>query len=199
MDLPIHLATGALVGSTVLYIEQTMSHNPNSPRQMVKTGVACFLLGVISHLLLDAVPHYDWLFYITIFKPLPFWWLIPQAIAAAPVVVVTWYILRDHRVIAMISLLGGIYPDLEKLAYFDFHLPRELVIFEQHSCYLSQWTPWTLEHKTALIVFEVLLLPMLLMLTYWISVQRNNRVLSTAYCEVTYENILASKTDADCA
>ncbi|GAK55234.1 hypothetical protein U27_02066 [Candidatus Vecturithrix granuli] len=199
MDLPIHLATGALVGSVVLYVDQTMPHNSNSPRQLVKVGVACFLLGVLSHLLLDAMPHYDWLFYITIFKPLPFWWHIPQVIAAIPVVAFTWYMLHDHSVIAMISLLGGIYPDLEKLAYFDFHLPRELVIFEQHSCYLSQWRSWELAHKTFLIVFETLLLLTLLMLAYWISVQRNKRALSTAYFEVTYENILASKTDADCA
>lgn len=199
MDLPIHIATGALVGSAVLYVEQTTSHNQNSPRQWGKTGVACFLLGVFSHLLLDTIPHYDWLFYITVFKPLPFWWLIPQVIAAVPVVFFTWRVLRDHPVIAAISLLGGIYPDLEKLAYFDFSLPRELVIFEQHSCYLSQWTPWEREYKTALVVLEVLLLPMVLMVTYWISVQRTKHSFSTKHFEVTYENILASETDENCA
>ncbi len=186
MDLPIHLATGALVGSAILYVEHTTPHTQDSAQHWAKVGVACFLLGVLSHLLLDAMPHYDWLFYITIFKPFPFWWHIPQAIGAAPVVLFAWYILRDHPVIAMISLLGGIYPDLEKLAYFDFYLPRELVIFKQHSCYLSQWTPWTLEHKTALIVFEVLLLPTLLMLAYWFSVQRSKRPFLTTYCSEKY-------------
>jgi len=172
MDLPIHLASGTLIGSVVLYVEHAAPDKPNSTRQWGKAGAACFLLGVFSHLLLDAMPHYDWLFYITIFKPLPFWWHIPQAIMAMPVILFTWYVLRDHPVIAMISLLGGIYPDLEKLAYFDFHLPRELVIFKQHSCYLSQWTAWEREYKTALIVFEVLLLPALLMSAYWMTVRR---------------------------
>ena len=83
--------------------------------------------------------------------------------------------MRDHPIIALISLLGGIYPDLEKLAYFDFHLPREFVTFRYHSCYLSPWRPWELEHKTFLIVFEVLLLPALLLLTHWITCQRHKQ------------------------
>lgn len=178
MDLPIHLATGALVGNVILYIEQTALQTQKFSQQPIKVGTACFLMGVLSHLFWDAVPHYDWLFYIEIFKPLPFWWHIPQVIVALPVVLFMWYVMRDQPIIAIIAMLGGIFPDLEKLAYFDFHLPREFVIFRYHSCYLSQWRPWEREHKTFLIVFEVLLLPALLLLTSWIFCQRHKHVLS---------------------
>ena len=71
MDLPIHLATGALVGNAILYAEQTTSHAKDFSQQQIKVGTACFLLGVLSHLFWDAVPHYDWLFYITILNHCP--------------------------------------------------------------------------------------------------------------------------------
>jgi hypothetical protein len=113
------------------------------------------------------MPHYDWLFYVKIFSPLPFWWLLPQILVSFPALLITFYYARDSWIIAVVSVLGGIYPDIEKLAYVDFHLPQYFVLFRNHSCALSQWTPWELEHKTFLIVFEVCLFLVLLVGICW--------------------------------
>ncbi len=174
MDLPVHIATGALIGNIALYADSKFRQQPPSTWHRVELGTACFLLGVLSHLFEDAVPHYDWLFYVRLFHPLPYWWLIPQAIGSLLVLLIVFHVARDHRIITIVAIIGGIYPDLEKLAYLDFHLPQSLVIFRKHSCYLSQWTPWELEHKTFLIVFEVFLLIALLVGNAWVALKRRN-------------------------
>jgi nitrogen fixation-related uncharacterized protein len=168
MDLPVHVAAGALVGNTILYIaDNKLKRQPLSQKQHIEVCLACFFWGVLSHLFLDAIPHYDWLFYVKIFSPLPFWWLIPQFLTTIPVLMITFYVTRDHWGIALVSVLGGVYPDIEKLMYLDFHLPQYLVVFRKHSCYLSQWTPLELRYKSFLIVFEVGLFFVLLGGLYW--------------------------------
>ncbi len=168
MDLPVHIAAGALMGNAVLYIDRKFPHVPTQKRR-IQTGIACFFLGVISHLVLDAVPHYDWLFYITIFKPLPYHWLIPQVIVALPVLLFVYHFMKDYRMLAVISVLGGIYPDIEKFAYFDLHFPRFLMLLRQHSCYLTPWSSWELKHETFLIILEIWLLTGLLAIIYWMA------------------------------
>ena len=97
MDLPIHVAAGALVGNTILYVvDNKLKRQTLSQKQHIEVGLACFFWGVLSHLFLDAVPHYDWLFYVKTFSPLPFWWLIPQFLATIPVLIITFYVMRDH-------------------------------------------------------------------------------------------------------
>ena len=170
MDLPIHVAAGALVGNTILYIvDNTFKRQTLSQKQHIEVGLACFFWGILSHLFLDAVPHYDWLFYVKTFSPLPYGWIIPQFLATIPVLIITFYAMRDHWVIAMVSLLGGVYPDIEKLIYLDLHLPQYLVVFRKHSCDLSQWTALELEYKSFLVVFEVGLFFVLLGGLYWVA------------------------------
>jgi hypothetical protein len=170
MDLPVHAAVGALVGNTILYgVDNIFKRQTLSQKQHIEVGLACFFWGILSHLFLDAVPHYDWLFYVKTFSPLPFWWFIPQFLTTIPVLIITFYVMRDHWMIAMISVVGSVYPDIEKLIYFDLHLPQYLVVFRRHSCYLSQWTLWELEHKNLLITAEVGLVIVSLIGLYWLT------------------------------
>ena len=186
MDLPVHVTAGALVGTTILYImDNKVRKRPFSQKQYIKVGLACFFWGILTHLFLDAVPHYDWLFYVKTFSPLPCWWLIPQFLTTIPVLIITFYVMRDHWGIAVVSVLGGVYPDIEKLMYLDFHLPRYLTVFRNHSCYLSQWTPLELEYKSFLIVFEVGLFFVLLGGIYWTARCREQR----KYAGMRYQSV----------
>ncbi len=175
MDLPLHLASGALIGSAVLYAGQHVSPHSSPVRHKVERAAAVFLLGVLSHLLWDAGPHYDWLFYVLVFKPLPYWWLLPQVVVTLPVLFFSLYVMREHKWLALVAMTGGIYPDIEKLFYLDFDLPRYLIIFRKHSCYLTGWRPWELAHKNFLVWFEVLTLFVFMAGIYWINHKRNNR------------------------
>ena len=186
MDLPVHAAAGALVGNTILYVvDNKLKRQTLSQKQHIEVSFAFFFWGVLSHLFLDAVPHYDWLFHVKTFSPLPFWWLIPQFLATIPVLIITFYVMRDHWVIAMVSLLGGVYPDIEKLIYLDLHLPQYLILFRNHSCDLSQWTPLELEYKSSLIVFEVGLFFVLLGGLYWVAHCRGQ----VRYTGITYQTV----------
>ena len=155
MDLPLHVATGAVIGNALLYHEVTRGKLDLTRNHRVKVALAAFLTGVLSHLLWDWMPHYDWLFYVKIFKPLPFHWLIPQMLTTMPVLAGNLYLNRDAWPLASIAMFGSIYPDIEKLLFFDFDLPRRFIIFQQHSCYLTQWRPWELAHKNFLVWFEI--------------------------------------------
>lgn len=155
MDLPAHVATGAVIGNLVWYLDDHFRTQTSTPRDEVKVWIASFLWGVLSHLFFDAIPHYDWLFKLGWLKPLPYWWMIPQVAATAPILWAIWHCNRDHRLLAVVSVTGGIWPDIEKLLYFDFNLPRTFVMFRQHSCALTPWTPWEMSHKGLLIGIEV--------------------------------------------
>ena len=194
MDLPLHVATGAFVGNALLYADQRFRKSPPSRKEQIKLGIAGFLLGVLSHLFWDTVPHYDWLFYVHIFKPLPFFWLIPQILTTIPVLIFVYHLHREHWLLMMVSVFGGVYPDIEKLAYFDLHIPRTLTLFRRHSCYLTQWTPWELAHKEFLIWFEVWMFFAILIGSYWIALRtkqlHETRVYSLIIPETTYKKII---------
>lgn len=175
MDLPLHVATGAVIGNALLYHQVKRGKVHITRKEQITLALTAFLAGIVSHLFWDWLPHYDWLFYIEVFKPLPFHWLIPQAITTLPVMLWNVYLNRDAWPLAAIAMFGGIYPDVEKLLYFDFHLPRLLVIFRQHSCYLTPWRPWELAHKNLLVVFEVVTFLLLLGIMYGLARARRQR------------------------
>lgn len=173
MDLPVHVATGVFLGNAIFYVDTRFQQQQSpSRRQNVELGIAIFLVGALSHLILDAAPHYDWLFYVKIFSPLPYWWIIPQILATIPVLLITFYVHRDHLMVALVSVMGGVYPDIEKGAYLNFHLPRYLVLFRSHSCSYSP-AGWETKHKFFLIIAEVCLFGFLLAGIYWTARHRN--------------------------
>lgn len=160
MDLPVHIAGGAFTGNMILHCSRYSSeHLPDRSFKMI---LVCFLSGVCSHLLLDALPYYDWIFEIPIFSELPGSWLWRQVAATVPVIVIIFWISRQHWFLSLVSMSGGLYPDLEKLLYFDFHLPKAFVVFPYHSCRLSD-SAWEKAHESHLIVFEISVFALLMM------------------------------------
>ena len=177
MDLPLHVVTGAVIGNALLYYGVTRGKTDYTRTDQRKLMVAAFLVGVVSHLLWDWLPHYDWLFDIEVFKPLPLHWLIPQILTTLPVILVNLYLNRDAWPLAAVAMFGGMYPDVEKLLYFDFNLPRFLIVFRQHSCYLTPWRPWEMAHKQFLVVFEIVVFVVLLGMLY-AQARRRHRLFS---------------------
>ena len=171
MDLPVHVAAGALAGNILLYIHAKSRPRLDLDAEMVKIGVAGLLYGVISHLLLDALPYYDWLFYIHIFKPLPYYWMFPPVLTTLPVLAAAFQLNRDARLVTSLSLVGGVYPDIEKLMYIDWHLPKSLVLFPFHSCSLSG-SAWESSHKHFLIFWELVVFALIMFGLYWCAEQR---------------------------
>lgn len=173
MDFPVHVAAGALAGNVLLYVHarQAGSSGELTQADTLKLGTAGCLFGVLTHLLLDAMPYYDWLFRVEIFKPLPQWWLFPPILTTLPVIVIVLYLNSDARIVAELSMLGGMYPDIEKLAYFDAGLPRFLVLFPFHSCRLSK-SEWEFAHKHELIVMEICLFALIMGMIYWLAAER---------------------------
>ncbi|MCP4398926.1 MAG: hypothetical protein GY801_16705 [bacterium] len=174
MDLPAHVAAGALTASIILYAESKHNRDRGDRTYMVKLGMACFLWGTLEHLILDALPHYDWLFKVTFFKPLPYYWMHPQILTTVPVLIAAFILMKDYWMIAVISVLGGVYPDIEKLAYLDLHIPKFFVLFRRHSCSLSG-RPWEYAHKDFLIVTEICVFVLMMGGMWWFAKHRQNR------------------------
>ena len=179
MDLPVHVAAGALTGNVILYIEAKYNRTRDDTRYLSKLGLACFLWGVLGHLFIDALPHYDWLFKVEFFKPLPYYWMFPQFVTAVPVLILSLLLMKDYWLIAVIAILGGVYPDIEKLAYFSFDSlgltwPRALVLFPWHSLALSG-RPWEHAHKEFLIVTEIVVFFVIIGAMWWFTRHRKNR------------------------
>ena len=169
MDLPVHVAAGAFAGNMLLYVHA--KYRPRLDSETVKLGAAGLLYGVILHLLLDALPYYDWLFRVHIFKPLPYYWMFPQVLTTLPVIALAFQLNRDARDISGLAMLGGMYPDIEKLMYIDWHLPKSLVLFPFHSCRLSG-SAWEFSHKSFLILWEIGIFALIMLGLYWCAGQR---------------------------
>ncbi|MCG3149036.1 MAG: hypothetical protein PCFJNLEI_02488 [Verrucomicrobiae bacterium] len=109
-------------------------------------GVAAFGAGVAAHLALDAVPHNNWTLAQNWFPGVAYAWLANAAVVATPFLIFGLVIERRHWVILLLGVLGGLYPDIEKLGYIDFNLPQAFVLFPSHSLKVSShdggWSLW---------------------------------------------------------
>ena len=109
---------------------------PSRP-MLIATSVACVLLSLESHLVLDAIPHYNWIVYLKWFRGLPLHGFIREAVLASPIVALAFYLGRGHSVLTGACLLASIYPDIEKFVYCDLHGPKALILFRIHSLQFS--------------------------------------------------------------
>jgi hypothetical protein len=195
MDIPIHVAAAGFVCNVTLYIDSKSQKQFQTRRYRMTLGTACFLFSLFSHLLLDIVPHYDFMYESFIFYQFfdflklslivkAFAVLLKISILTIPVVILFLYLTKDHLMIALVSIIGGIYPDIEKTAYLVLHIPHDLIIFRNHSCSFSP-TGWESEHKLLLIVIEVCLYVALLIGLYWIAHCRGQ----VRYTGITYQAV----------
>lgn len=137
MNTPTHIICGACLAQALAQIFSC--RKMDSPR-IAAIMAGAFGLGVISHLLLDMLPHYAWVVYLDWFKPLPFHWLIREAMFGLAVAIPAFILSGRLWPYAAIGMLGAIYPDVEKVLSVDFHVPDQFILFGWHSNYLSNRT-----------------------------------------------------------
>ena len=132
VNTPTHVAAG-------IWVAQMAMHrwSVTSVRQWITAGVLCFAGGLISHLALDALPHFAWVVYLPGLESLPFHWLIQEGTLALVVAIPCLYFARTIWPCSVCAILGALYPDAEKVASVDFHVPPNWIIFKQHSMQLS--------------------------------------------------------------
>ena len=169
MNTPTHVAAGLLVATLVARQVQRHSGTQHKWRVMAVSGSACLLGGIVSHFILDAIPHYAWIVYLSWLPAVPYRWLINEGVFALAVAAPMLYVVRRHWPYAIIGLFGALYPDIEKVAHLTFKMPESLVLFHDHSTHLSKY------HGTQplglLIVLESLLMGVMLALI-WLTVRQ---------------------------
>jgi hypothetical protein len=112
---------------------------PTPLRAGVVAGGAA-VIGLLSHFLLDLIPHYAWIANLDWFQTLPYRWLLCEGLFGLAVAVPALLIARGARGHVALGMLGGLYPDLEKVMSLDLHVPDRYVLFAWHSNHLSHRT-----------------------------------------------------------
>lgn len=137
MNTPTHIACGACLATSLANACQRY------PRTSVRVGLlaaGALLLGLLSHLLLDLLPHYAWVVHFEGFRSLPFHWLIREAVFGIAVAIPAFILSGKAWPYVALGMLGGIYPDVEKVLSVDFHIPDRFILFAWHSTCLSSRT-----------------------------------------------------------
>lgn len=153
MNTPTHILCGACLAQT---LAQACLIGKPSRMRMVAVAVGALGVGVVSHLLLDLLPHYAWVVYLDWFKPLPFNWLMREATLGLAVAIPAFILAGRSWPYVALGMFGGIYPDVEKVLSVDFHVPDRFILFKWHSTYLSNRTAGL--PKAVLIGIECLLI-----------------------------------------
>lgn len=153
MNIPTHIAAGVLVSQWIVG-----RHDPATfgPGRAILYGAACFAAAVLAHLLFDLLPHFAWIVHLSWFSGLPYHWLIREAVFGLAVLVPALVLSGRHWLYGVVGLIGGLYPDLEKVAALDFRLPETFVMLPHHSGQISS-NDWGLPHGL-LIAVELLLI-----------------------------------------
>jgi len=132
---PTHIAAGALVGCVVAASTRKWCC-ASVPRQIaVLTAVA--VLAILAHVLMDLIPHYNWVANGSLFLGVHNGWYYREAVALLPVATILLALGRRHLLAMSVGMVAALYPDLEKVAYLAFNIPDRFVVFGWHSHALS--------------------------------------------------------------
>ena len=137
MNSPTHIACGACLAH--LIASATRGKRISKGRTALVVG-AVIAAGVLSHLALDLVPHYAWIVYLDWFKPMPYHWLVREALFGLAVGAVALWLADGERPWVMLGMVAGMYPDVEKVLFFNHGLADTFILFDWHSRYLSNRT-----------------------------------------------------------
>ena len=171
MNTPTHLACGACLAYAIAC---TTAKHPQTPGRVGLVAAGAITVGVISHLLLDLLPHYAWVVHLEWFKPLPFHWLIREGVFGLATAIPAFILSGKSWPYVALGMFGEIYPDVEKILAVDFHVPDRFILFDWHSTYLSNRTGGLPEY--ALIAFECLLIAGFLLVMWRMKRTASNRL-----------------------
>jgi hypothetical protein len=167
MDIPIHLAAAACAGQWLYGVYGVHPVRSASNVRLIGCGLSAFGLGVASHLLLDAIPHYTFIYGILRLSDWPAiirygWIALKIGLLSLPVFISVLVCTRRQAAVVLTALCGGLYPDIEKYLYISGILPRWLVFFPWHSYAYSPDNAWEASYKPLLILAEIGLYGLLL-------------------------------------
>lgn len=137
MNIPTHIVCGAFLAQTLVRI---CSFDRMGRARPFVLAAGAMALGMLSHILLDFLPHYAWIVYLDWFRPLPYHWLIREAVLGFAVAIPSLMVAGKAWPFVAAGMLGAGYPDLEKVLVFDLHLPDAYILFGWHSSHLSSRT-----------------------------------------------------------
>ena len=137
MNIPTHIASGACIAYALAI---KLQGRAGAAWQRGLLAVCALALGLISHLLLDLLPHYAWVVHLNWFRPLPFHWLMREAVLGLAVAIPAFVFAGRSWPYVALGMFGGIYPDVEKVLSVDFRVPDTFILFAWHSNHLSNRT-----------------------------------------------------------
>jgi len=137
MNTPTHIACGACIAHIIAHASRDACVT-RSKTAFIAIGV--FAASVLSHLALDLLPHYAWIVYLDWFKTMPYHWLIREAVFGLAIALPALMIAGKARPFIVVGMVGGMYPDLEKVLCVDHGLTQPFILFDWHSRYLSNRT-----------------------------------------------------------
>lgn len=137
MNTPTHIVCGACLAQALAL---SLSRARHSKVHILAVAAGALCAGILSHLLVDLLPHYNWIVYLPWATGLPFHWLIREAVFSLAVAIPAFILARGLRPYVAIGMLGAIYPDVEKVLSFDFHVPDRFILFDWHSTRFSNRT-----------------------------------------------------------
>ncbi len=150
MNLYGHIALSSLACDTILFIPKARSYSVR--RYKFFAAGFFFMLAAFLHIFIDSLPHIDFLYQIKI-TFLNKWWLKQGVFALAYLAILAFSQSKRFILVKLSAILGGIYPAMEKLLYFENILPERWVVFKSHSLHLSQQPGYYL--CLVYIVFEI--------------------------------------------
>ncbi len=120
MDLFTHVLAAGLIAELI-------TRAPGSARRHRALVVpVAFFAGGLSHLALDAVPHFGFVPHLLVWGSVPHAWLIRPVLAGLLAMVFVVVHAEGNRSVAASAAVGAIYPDVEKFAHHFWGLPWRL-------------------------------------------------------------------------
>lgn len=100
--------------------------------------VSAFFVGGLSHLALDALPHFGFLPHVVVWSFLPHAWIVRPVVGGALAMAFVVAKAEKNRSVAFVACAGAIYPDVEKIAHLVWGW--RWLLFTSHGTAVTTYT-----------------------------------------------------------
>lgn len=101
-------------------------------------GAFAFFGAGLSHLALDAVPHFGFLPHVVVWSFLPHAWIVRPVVGGALAMAFVVAKAEKCRAIAFVACAGAIFPDVEKIAHLLWGYPW--LLYTSHGTAITTYT-----------------------------------------------------------